>query len=43
MLSEDERSLVLAACERYRQLLPSYLASSQDELRLLRAVMRKLS
>ena len=43
VLSEDELSLVLAACERYRQLIPVYLASSQPELQLLRTVMRKLS
>jgi hypothetical protein len=43
VLSEDERALVLAACERYRQLLPVYLASSQPELQLLRTVLRKLS
>ena len=43
VLSEDERSLVLAACERYRQLIPVYLASSQPELQLICTVIRKLS
>lgn len=43
VLSEDELSLVLAACERYRQQIPVYLASSQPELQLLRTVIRKLS
>ena len=42
-LSEDELELVLAACRRYQRAIPVYLASSQEELRLLEAVMRKLS
>jgi len=43
VLSRDELTVVLAACRRYRQSVPVYLASSQPELRLLRSAMRKLS
>ena len=42
-LTEDEQAVVLAACRRYRQSLPIYLASSQPELALIRAVIRKLT
>ena len=42
-LSGDEVKAVLAACQRYRHTIPVYLASSQTELRLIRAVIRKLS
>lgn len=42
-LSGDERKAVLAACRRYRHTIPVYLASSQSELRLIKAVIRKLS
>jgi len=42
-LSADELRTLLVACEMYRHSVPSYLASRQAELRLLRTVMRKLS
>jgi hypothetical protein len=42
-LSGDEVKALLAACRRYRHTIPVYLASSQSELRLIRAVIRKLS
>jgi len=42
-LSQEEVKAVLAACKRYRHTIPVYLASSQSELRLIRAVIRKLS
>ena len=42
-LSGDEVKAVLAACRRYRHTIPVYLASSQPELRLITAVIRKLS
>jgi hypothetical protein len=42
-LSDDELAVVLAACRRYRQSIPIYLESSQPELQLIRAVIRKLS
>jgi hypothetical protein len=42
-LTGDEQAVVLLACRRYRQSLPIYLASSQGELALIRAVIRKLS
>lgn len=42
-LSGDEVKAVLAACRRYRHTIPVYLASSQSELRLIKAVIRKLS
>jgi len=43
LLTEDELAVVLTACRRYRQSIPIYLASSQPELQLIRAVLRKLS
>jgi len=43
LLSDDELAMVLAACRRYRQSIPVYLASCQAELQLLKAVIRKLS
>ena len=42
-LTEEEVKAVLAACKRYRHTIPVYLASSQSELRLIRAVIRKLT
>jgi len=42
-LSGDEVKAVVAACQRYRHTIPVYLASSQPELRLINAVIRKLS
>ena len=42
-LTEDEVKAVLVACKRYRHTIPVYLASSQSELRLIRAVIRKLT
>ncbi len=43
VLDRDELALLLTACRRYRQSVPVYLASSQPELRLIQAVIRKLS
>jgi hypothetical protein len=43
VLSAEEAQTVLQACRRYRNTIPVYLAASQHELRLLRAVMRKLA
>ncbi len=42
-LSPLERELLLRACARYRSALPSYRASTREELRLLARVLRKLS
>lgn len=42
-LSKAEVKAVLEACRRYRHTIPVYLASSQSELRLIKAVIRKLS
>ena len=42
-LTDDEVKAVLAACTRYRHTIPVYLASSQSELKLIKAVIRKLS
>jgi len=42
-LTTDEVKAVLLACERYRHTIPVYLASSQSELKLIKAVIRKLS
>ena len=43
VLDPDEVAVVLTACRRYRQAVPVYLASSQPELRLIRAEILKLS
>jgi hypothetical protein len=42
-LDEAERRLLLKACKKYRYSVPAYLQSGQPELRLLDAVIRKLS
>jgi hypothetical protein len=42
-LSKAEVEAVLEACRRYRHTIPVYLASTQSELRLIKAVIRKLS
>jgi len=42
-LSSDELRALRTACDHYRHSIPVYLASSQSELRVLRAVIRKLS
>jgi hypothetical protein len=42
-LTTDEVKAVLLACKRYRHTIPVYLASSQSELKLIKAVIRKLS
>ncbi len=42
-LEASELSLVLKACAAYRSSLPIYLQSGQQELRLIDAIIRKLS
>ena len=42
-LDEAELRLLLKACKKYRGSVPSYLQSAQPDLRLLDAVIRKLS
>lgn len=42
-LDEAELRLLLKACTRYRYSVRGYLQSAQSELRLLDAVIRKLS
>ena len=42
-LTSEEIAVVLAACTRYRQTIPSYLAASREELLRIDAVLRKLS
>ena len=43
VLDSDELRALRAACDLYRHSIPVYLAASQPELRLLKAVIRKLS
>jgi hypothetical protein len=42
-LTEDEREILLKACKRYRQTIPAYLKSKQPEIRLVDAIIEKLS
>ena len=42
-LDEAELRLLLKACKRYRYSVPAYLQSGRLELRLVDAVIRKLS
>ena len=43
VLTGEELRALRVACERYRHSLPVYLASTQSDLRLIKAVIRKLS
>ena len=38
-----EIELLLKACSKYRSVIPIYLKSSEAELRLIDAIIRKLS
>jgi hypothetical protein len=42
-LNPEELRTLLAACTMYRYSVPSYLASNQSKLRLIKTVIRKLS
>ncbi len=42
-LTSEEAAVALAACKRYRQSIPTYLAAWRDELDRVDAVIRKLS
>jgi len=42
-LNPEELQTILAACTMYRHSVPSYLASNQPTLRLIKTVIRKLS
>ncbi|MEM1418123.1 MAG: hypothetical protein AAGH15_24725 [Myxococcota bacterium] len=41
-LTQDERALLVRACERHRRTIPVYMKAGQAELRLLEAVLAKL-
>jgi hypothetical protein len=42
-LEAEELTLLLKACAKYRSSLPIYLQARQPELRLIEAIIRKLS
>ena len=42
-LEAEEVTVLRKACARYRSSLPAYLESGQPELRLIEAIIRKLS
>jgi hypothetical protein len=42
-LEAEELTVLLKACAKYRSSLPIYLQSGQPELRLIEAIIRKLS
>jgi hypothetical protein len=43
LLTETEKQVLLKACERYRHSIPSYLQSSQAELRIVERIIERLS
>ncbi len=42
-LSESEVEILLKACKKYRHLLPTYIASVQDEIKTIDKIINKLS
>lgn len=42
-LTEAERKILLTACKRYRNSLPTYLQVYQSELLVVDAIIQKLS
>ena len=42
-LEAEEVTVLRKACAKYRSSLPTYLQSGQPELRLIEAILRKLS
>lgn len=42
-LTEAEKEIIVTACKAYRQKIPTYLISKQNELTLIDAVLEKLS
>jgi len=42
-LSETEVAIIVKACTKYRHLLPSYIASVQDEIKALDTIIDKFS
>ena len=42
-LTKDEREILLKACKKYRHTIPTYLKSKQQEIRLVDAIIEKLS
>ena len=42
-LTEAEREVLLKACKKYRYTIPGYIKSKQPEIRIIDAIMHKLS
>ncbi len=42
-LSETEVAIIVKACTKYRHLLPTYIASVQDEIKTIDKIINKLS
>jgi hypothetical protein len=42
-LTKNEREILLKACQKYRHTIPAYLKSRQPEIRLIDAIIEKLS
>ena len=43
VLTETERQTLLKACEKYRHTIPTYIQSKQEELRIVKTIIEKLS
>ncbi len=43
ILTEAEREVLLKACKKYRYTIPGYISSKQQEIRLVDAIIDKLS
>lgn len=42
-LSANEIEVIIKACTKYRHLMPTYLASKQEEIGLIDQILEKLS
>ncbi|NIS71281.1 MAG: hypothetical protein GTO12_20775 [Proteobacteria bacterium] len=43
ILTEAERELLIKACKKYRYTIPGYIRSKQPEVRVVDAIIHKLS
>lgn len=43
ILSDTEKKVLLKAIQRYKQKIPSYIQSNQEEIRILDSLIEKLS
>jgi hypothetical protein len=42
-LAEKEKNTLIKALQRYKQLIPPYIQSNQDEIKIVNSLIKKLS